>query len=341
MSSPTATRPADGQPLHFVETSSLDEAGLAAEAARGLLAPRAAVSPKFFYDALGSRLFEAITELDEYYLTRAEGEIFARHGPAIAAEVRARLGTGPTMVDLGAGNCAKAAALFPLLEPARYVAVDIAIDHLRGALPALRQAHPAIAFAGVAQDFASALALPREVLDEGPVLVFYPGSSIGNFAPDDALRLLREARAVADRGALLIGVDLVKDREVLERAYDDPLGVTAAFNLNLLRHLNRLLGADFDPRQWRHVAFYDTAASRIEMHLQAREALHVRWPGARREFAAGERIHTENSHKWTVPTFEQLLTQAGYGATRHWCDEAARFAVFLATPADAGARQDA
>jgi dimethylhistidine N-methyltransferase len=179
------------------------------------------------------------------------------------------------------------------------------------------------------------------VLDEGPVLVFYPGSSIGNFAPDDALRLLREARAVADRGALLIGVDLVKDREVLERAYDDPLGVTAAFNLNLLRHLNRLLGADFDPRQWRHVAFYDTAASRIEMHLQAREALHVRWPGARREFAAGERIHTENSHKWTVPTFEQLLTQAGYGATRHWCDEAARFAVFLATPADAGARQDA
>jgi len=330
MSQPTAFNRAKAQPPRWIETSSLDEAALAREAATGLLAPAAAVAPKFFYDALGSRLFEAITELDEYYLTRTEAAIFARQGPAIAHAVHERFGGRLTMVDLGAGNAAKAAALFPLIAPRRYLAVDIALDHLRGVLPALAVAHPAIGFAAVGQDFGRALALPRELLGDDPALVFYPGSSIGNFAPDDALRLLRETRAVAEGGALLIGVDLVKDRGVLERAYDDPLGVTAAFNLNLLRHLNRLLGADFDPRQWRHVAFYEAAAGRIEMHLQAREALRVRWPGAQRDFAAGERIHTENSHKWTPPAFEALLRRAGYDAVRHWCDEAGWFAVFLA-----------
>jgi L-histidine N-alpha-methyltransferase len=336
MSSPTPTAPLPGPPLRFIETGSLDERALAAEAARGLLARRAAVGPKFFYDALGSRLFEAITELEEYYLTRTEAAIVGRHGSTMAAALRGRLGDRLTMVDLGAGNCAKAAALFERIAPARYVAVDIALDHLRTVLPALREAHPAIAFTAVGQDFATGLALPRELLGDDPALVFYPGSSIGNFAPDEALRLLREACAIAEAGALLIGVDLVKDHGVLERAYDDPLGVTAAFNLNLLRNLNRLLGADFDPRQWRHVAFYEPRAGRIEMHLEAREALCVRWPGAQRAFAAGERIHTENSCKWTIAGFEALLAQAGFGAIRHWCDEAGWFAVFLAMGPAAG-----
>jgi len=339
MHSPTPVAPLPGQVPRFIETHSLDARTLAAEAARGLLASRATVAPKFFYDALGCRLFEAITEVDEYYLTRTEASIFARHGPAMAAALRDAVGDGPTMVDLGAGNGAKAAALFGLIAPRRYLAVDIAVDHLRATLPALARAHPAIAFTAVGQDFATALALPGELRGDAPALVFYPGSSIGNFAPDDALRLLREARAVAEGGALLIGVDLVKDQGVLERAYDDPLGVTAAFNRNLLRHLNRLLGADFDLRQWRHVAFYDPIAARIEMHLQASEALGVHWPGARRDFAAGERIHTENSHKWTIAGFEALLAQAGFGATRHWCDEAGWFAVFLALHPDAGARR--
>ena len=336
MSPPTPTAPLPVKPLRFIETGSLDEGALAAEAARGLLAPHASVGPKFFYDALGSRLFEAITELEEYYLTRTEAAVFSRHGVEMAGALRGSLGERLTMVDLGAGNCAKAAALFDVVAPARYVAVDIALDHLRAVLPALAQAHPAIAFTAVGQDFASGLALPREMLGEQPALVFYPGSSIGNFTPDEALRLLREARAIAQGGALLIGVDLVKDPAVLERAYDDPLGVTAAFNLNLLRHLNRLLGADFDLRQWQHVAFYEPRAARIEMHLQAREALRVRWPGAQRAFAAGERIHTENSCKWTIAGFEALLAQAGFGAVRHWSDEAGWFAVFLAMGPAAG-----
>jgi dimethylhistidine N-methyltransferase len=182
---------------------------------------------------------------------------------------------------------------------------------------------------GVGLDFSARLSLP-EALRDGPAVVFYPGSSIGNFAPEAACRLLREARETAAGGALVIGVDLVKPAEVLEAAYDDPLGVTAAFDLNLLRRLNRLLGADFDVRRWRHVALYDAQASRIEMHLEAREAQTVRWGTAQRRFAAGERIHTEDSYKWSVGAFDALLREAGFGATAHWSDAQRRFAVFVA-----------
>ena len=233
----------------------------------------AQVSPKFFYDPLGSRLFDAITELDEYYPTRTEAAILAAQGPDIAAAALALTGAAPVLVDLGAGNCAKAARLFPLLAPRRYVAVDISVEFLRQALQALQREHPALDLVGVGLDFSARLALPAEACS-GPALVFYPGSSIGNFAPDAALRLLRQARALAAGGALLIGVDLLKPAALLEAAYDDDLGVTAAFNLNLLKHLNRLLGADFAVRDWRHVALFDAAQSRIEMHLEARRALH-------------------------------------------------------------------
>jgi L-histidine Nalpha-methyltransferase len=171
--------------------------------------------------------------------------------------------------------------------------------------------------------------LPPGVHD-GPALVFYPGSSIGNFAPGDALRLLREARAAAAGGALLIGADLHKPHDVLEAAYDDGLGVTAAFNLNLLRHANRLLGADFDVRGWQHVARYDAPASRIEMHLEARSAVRVQWRGGERSFAAGERIHTENSYKWDPAGFEALLRDAGWRDVRRYTDARQWFGVFLA-----------
>ena len=302
----------------------------ALEAAAGLAAQPARLPPKFFYDALGSRLFDAITELPEYYPTRTEAAIFAAHRGAITAAVRGAVGGAMTLVDLGAGSCCKAESLFDAFAPARYVAVDISAAYLRDTLQRLQQRHPALDIVGVGLDFSSQLALPTELLG-APALLFYPGSSIGNFAPADALRLLCEARAAACGGALLIGVDLVKPVETLQAAYDDALGVTAAFNLNLLLHLNRLLGADFDVHDWRHVAFFEPRASRIEMHLEARRALAVRWPGGERRFAAGERIHTEDSYKWRHGEFEALLRQAGFASVRTWRDDAGWFAVLLAS----------
>jgi len=306
------------------------------EAARAaLLRQPASAAPKYFYDSLGSHLFEAITELPEYYPTRTEAAIFGRHGAAMAGAIRAGHGAEPglTLVDLGAGNCVKAARLFPLLEPRRYVAVDISVEFLRDALKRVQREQPALSVVGVGLDFSGSLDLPGDLIAGRPVF-FYPGSSIGNFAPDDALAFLRRVReraaSGAEGGGLLIGVDLVKPHDVLQRAYDDALGVTAAFNLNLLRQLNRLIGSDFDPRQWRHVGLYNAAESRIEMHLEAREALTVRWNGSERRFAAGERIHTENSYKYTVERFAALLEAAGFGATRHWSDERGWFAVFWA-----------
>jgi dimethylhistidine N-methyltransferase len=315
----------------FLQLDRFDGAALADEARAGLLLrPRAAVPPKFFYDALGSRLFEAITELDEYTPTRDEAAILTAHGPEIAAAVRARLGHGATLIDLGAGNCAKAARLFPLLDPARYIALDIAADFLRSALERLQHEHPTRELVAVGLDFSTRLVLP-EGLVQRPALVFYPGSSIGNFEPEAALRLLGEARQLSQGGALLIGVDLVKPAAELEAAYDDRLGVTAAFNLNLLEHLNRLLGADFDVRGWRHHALWNAADSRIEMHLEARRDCTVHWRGGgERRFAAGERIHTENACKWTTDGFAALLRDAGWHAPRAWTDPDARFAMFLA-----------
>ncbi len=313
----------------FIQLHQIDDRALAAEAAAGLRAAPAQVSPKFLYDALGSRLFDAITELAEYYPTRTEAAIFAEHGQAIATAVLARTGNAAVMVDLGAGNCAKAASLFGLLAPRRYVAVDISVDFLRRSMRTLQREHPAMDLVGVGLDFSARLQLPVELIDR-PALVFYPGSSIGNFAPDDALRLLRQARKLAAGGALLIGVDLLKPKALLEAAYDDDLGVTAAFNLNLLKHLNRLLGANFDVRGWRHVALFNAQASRVEMHLEARQATTVRWRDGERHFAAGERIHTENSCKWTVEGFSALLRDAGFTELQRWSDARGWFGVFVA-----------
>ncbi len=313
----------------FIQLQAHDTAPLAAEAAAGLLAPAAQLSPKFFYDALGSRLFDAITELDEYYPTRTEAAILQAERGALAAAVQRTAGPRPTLIDLGAGNCAKAASLFGALQPAHYVAIDISADFLRAALQNLQQQHPGIAMTGVGLDFSTRLALPAGLVD-GPALVFYPGSSIGNFNPAQALTLLRQAHALAAGGALLIGVDRVKPAAVLQAAYDDALGVTAAFNLNLLRHVNRLLGSNFELRQWRHVALFNAVDSRIEMHLEARHALTVAWPGGERSFATGERIHTENSYKWTPGDFQSLLHDAGFRQVQAWSDAQDWFSVMLA-----------
>jgi L-histidine Nalpha-methyltransferase len=310
----------------FVQLHDAHSADPRAELSAGLLSSAATISPKYFYDALGSRLFDAITELPEYYPTRTEAQILRTH----ASEIAVAVGTGRTLVDLGAGNCEKAGRLFAALQPRRYVAVDISVEFLRHSLACLQREHLAMDMVGVGVDFSQSLQLPADVGD-APRTLFYPGSSIGNFTPHDAQAFLQRAREVSPSGNLLIGVDLVKAKRVLDAAYDDALGVTAAFNLNTLAHVNRLLGSDFDLRQWRHVGFFDEAASRIEMHLEARQALDVRWPGGARAFRAGERIHTENSCKYTVESFDALLRRAGYAHTRCWTDEQGWFAVFAAS----------
>ncbi len=308
------------------------------ELSTGLLSATATTSPKYLYDSLGSRLFDAITELPEYYPTRTEAAIFAAQRSALAHT----LPTGACMVDLGAGSCAKAASLFGALKPSQYIALDISAQYLRTVLTALNKQHPSISMAGVGMDFSSTLDLPIDLLAEAaqrPIVGFYPGSSIGNFAPDEALAFLRRVQQLCAQGkpgsGLLIGVDLVKPIDILEPAYDDPLGVTAAFNLNMLRHINTLLGSDFDVSDWQHVAFFNTALSRIEMHLEARHALTVRWnldgQPCTRAFAGGERIHTENSYKWTVDDFSTLLAIAGFTSRQAWTDELGYFAVMWAS----------
>lgn len=309
----------------FVQLQQSDPAAVRAELAAGLQARAAFTHPKYLYDVLGSRLFEAITELPEYYPTRTEAAIFAAHASAMAA----LLPPAMTLVDLGAGNCEKAARLFEVLRPACYVAVDISVAFLQDALQRLQRQYPALDLVGVGLDFSTRLALPPEA-GAGARLLFYPGSSIGNFTPDEALTFLRQARQAAQGGGLLIGVDLVKPASVLAPAYDDALGVTAAFNRNMLLHINRLLGSDFEVTQWRHRALYNAPLARIEMHLDALQDLSVRWPGAQREFKQGESIHTENSYKYTPSQFDVLLRAAGFLRVEQWRDEQDWFAVFLA-----------
>ncbi len=310
----------------FIQTYRVDAAALCAELSAGLLAPQAFTSPKYLYDALGSKLFEAICELPEYYPTRTEASIFSTHLNEIAQAV----GVGVTLIDLGAGNCAKATRLFPTLQPAQYVPVDVSIEFLREAVGQLRERFPHIEMTGLGLDFSSALDLPDAVRRDKR-LFFYPGSSIGNFTPEAALAFFQRLRAACDKdGGVLIGVDLIKDKAILDAAYDDALGVTAAFNRNLLLHLNQLLGADFKVRDWRHLGFFNPEKSRIEMYLEARTELTVRWPGAQRHFLAGERIHTENSYKYEAQSFVNLLAQAGFGEARVWTDAQSWFAVIHA-----------
>ena len=297
-----------------------------AELAEALLEPHASIPPKYFYDAIGSRLFEAICELPEYPLMHTERAIVEAH----VHEIAARIGPGGVLIDLGAGNCEKAERLFGWLAPTQYVAIDIAAEFLRDRLSVVAQRNPQHSMIGIAQDFTQTIELPEEVADGSRVL-FYPGSSIGNFAPKHAFAFLRRTRVVCgDDGHLLLGVDLVKDKRLLDLAYDDPLGVTAAFNLNVLRNVNALLGSDFDVADWRHVAFFNAEHSRVEMHVEARRDVTVRWPGTERALGVGARIHTENSYKYTPESLRQLLTRSGYRSVQLYTDDWCGFAVALA-----------
>jgi len=319
----------------FIEQPGARAADPAQELRESLAAPAPFIPPKFFYDRLGSALFSAICELPEYYPTRTEAGIFDQFADAIAQAV----GPGATLIDLGAGDCAKAASLFERLRPAQYVAVDISAEFVRDALECLQRQFTWLPMVGLGVDFSGGLALPDAVRAQRR-LFFYPGSSIGNFTPEQAVDFLSGLRrlAAAD-GGLLIGVDLAKPREIVEPAYADALGVTAAFNLNVLSQVNRLIGSDFRLEDWEHVALLNEDAGRIEMHLQARRDLLVRWPGGSLSRRAGERIHTENSYKYRQDDFERLLARAGFLVDRCWCDAQGWFAVIHARPAS-GATQE-
>lgn len=285
------------------------------------------VSPRYFYDTLGCHLFAAITELTEYYPTRLEREIYRDRGADIAEST----GQGVTLVDLGAGDCMKAASLLGPLQPAHYVAVDIAGEFLQSALRRIAASHPALAITGVAADFADGLQWPGELPCRRP-LFFYPGSSIGNFSRSEARTFLRSLwqiclRAEEGEGDLLIGVDLLKSPARMQAAYDDALGVTASFNLNLLRHLNRLTGSDFDVRKFRHRAQFNAEHHRIEMWLVSVCQQRVSWPGGGRSLREGDAILTECSYKYAPDDFACLLEASGFRPVRRWFDATRGFMV--------------
>ncbi|MEO5701837.1 MAG: L-histidine N(alpha)-methyltransferase [Casimicrobiaceae bacterium] len=295
----------------------------------GLHAPQASIAPKYFYDALGCALFSAICELDEYYPTRTERAIFERHRTEIARIV----GKGVQFVDLGAGDGVKAEQWFGILSPCRYVAVDFAEPAVALVLDRLQVRYPRLETVGVLADFTRGLTFDADLLPV-PTLFFYPGSSIGNFAPGEALRFLRSVHDQCTKrtgSALLIGVDTKKEEARLHAAYDDALGVTAAFNRNILRHVNTIIGSDFDVRRFTHVAYYDPAAARIEMHLEASAHQDVFIGGRVRSFAPGERIATEHSYKYAPEDFDELLRSAGFVNVTSWQHDAGAFAVFCAS----------
>lgn len=296
----------------------------------GLAADQKFLPAKYFYDDAGSELFEAITRQPEYYPTRTEIGILDALGPEIAAALPERA----NLVELGSGSTAKLRRLLVHLPNlAAYVPVDVSESFLRSEADALAQDFPDLSIEPVAADFTRAFTLPAG-LSGDTVAGFFPGSTIGNFEPAQAARLLTHFGRVLGRGAtLIVGVDLVKDPAVLEAAYNDAAGVTAAFNLNLLTRINRELDGDFDFTAFRHRAFFDADASRIEMHLVSAEPQKVKIAGRSFTFEPGETIHTENSYKYTIDRFQALAVAAGWSAGRVWTDPLALFSIHALTRA--------
>jgi dimethylhistidine N-methyltransferase len=290
----------------------------------GLARPQKALPPKYFYDGAGSRLFERICRLAEYYPTRVELAITRRHVNDIARF----LGKGCALLEYGSGESLKTRLLIRALRPSAYIPVDISAAALSGALARLGREFPWLAVAPVVGDFSRPLELPGFPGGARRV-VYFPGSTIGNLTPDEAHAFLKMTRAqVGPKGAMLVGVDLKKDANILHAAYNDARGVTAAFNLNLLARINRELAGDFDAGRFAHYAFYNPLAGRIEMHLVAREAHAVNIGDYRFFFERGESIHTENSYKYSVPQFQRLAAGAGFSAAKLWSDARGWFAVF-------------
>lgn len=311
-------------PTTSTDTSIIDHQ-FTPEIELGLLAENASISPKFLYDPLGSHLFTAITLLPEYYPTNTEKNIFTQYQDQISEAV----GIGGTLIDLGAGNCQKAESFFESLKPSNYLAIDFSVEYLQDALNKLAGKYPHILMQCIGMDFSKKLIIPDSITKNKRTF-FYPGSSLGNFLQSEAMELLSQIKNQANGGGLLMGVDLMKADSVLMAAYDDPLKVTAAFNLNILRSINSHLGSDFRVDQFRHQVKVNHTDNRVELYLEALENLTVSWPGKSRAFKKGELIHTENSHKYTIESIKQLLMSSGFETTQIWTDPKNYFAVIYA-----------
>ncbi|MEO8039575.1 MAG: L-histidine N(alpha)-methyltransferase [Betaproteobacteria bacterium] len=323
-------------PLHVVPARNR---AATSEFARDFLAGLAVrprrIAPKYFYDAAGSALFDRICELPEYYPTRTELRILAERAPEIAAQI----GPRAEIVEFGAGSLTKVRLLFDAFQagdaPSRYLPVDISGEHLEVAAQRLRADYPRLAIQPVVADYSKAMSLPAPGDGAGQRVGFFPGSTIGNFDPDDALAFLKSTARLLRGGSMLIGVDLIKDPARLHAAYNDAEGVTAAFNLNLLERANRELGANFDLDAFAHYAFYNTQSRRMEMNLVARRTQNVEVCGEPFTLAQGDAIHTESSYKYTVDDFRWLAVRAGYRAGPVWIDDERLFSVhWLYAPTD-------
>jgi len=309
--------------FHDLRTS---RSSFLADALRGLARSPKRIPPKYFYDARGSALFEAICALPEYYPTRTEMAIMRAHIDDIARCVGGRA----QLIELGSGASTKTRLLIETARPSRYVPVDISEAALRAACARLHADYPGLPIHAVCADFSRLLRLrPPIVRADAPRVVYFPGSTIGNFSPEEALRFLRRLAAwLGGGGKLLIGVDTKKDPAVLEAAYNDAQGVTAAFNLNLLARMNRELGADFELSRFRHRAFYDPRGW-VEMHLESLAAQQVRVGARMFTFAAGETVHTEISCKYAVSEFQGMARAAGLEPLAVWTDADGWFSVHL------------
>jgi dimethylhistidine N-methyltransferase len=297
-----------------------------ADVLAGLAEPQKAIPARWFYDDAGSRLFEDITQLPEYYLTRAETEILRTH----ASEIAELIGEGRAVVEFGSGSSVKTPLLLSAIRPSAYVPLDIAGDFLRASSAALAQKFPGLPVLPVEADFMRRVELPAEIAGL-PKLGFFPGSTIGNMIARTATDLLRNMRATLGEGALLlIGMDLVKDEDVLLAAYDDAAGVTARFNRNLLTRINRELDGDIPTKAFAHEARWNDPFARIEMHLVACRDVSFTVSGECFAMTAGETIHTENSHKFTVRSAQLLLAAGGWEPRARWMDEARQFSLMLA-----------
>lgn len=288
------------------------------------------IAPKFFYDDIGSHLFDVITLLEEYYPTRTEQWIMDTFQGAITDAA----GSCEVLLDLGAGNCAKASRLFNSIKPKQYRALDISKEYLEAAVADLQKHFPHIVMSAQAIDLSLPLAFPD--VSELRKIFFFPGSSIGNYDPEKADQFFANiAHECHGNGGLLIGVDLVKDLETLHLAYNDPLGVTSSFNLNILLNVNRIIGSNFNLQDWEHCAFFNESQSRIEMHLRARVNVEVNLPGSNAKdhvirFKAGDLIHTENTYKYTQDGFTEKLRRAGFENVQAWTDPKKHFLVCFA-----------